>query len=89
MKQLSEYININESSENSDKKYPNVKELGEGEFNGILWGHCFLYEGNKYYSEIGWKNMFPSYCNMKINETEAWPCQVDKYQRKDLKKLFD
>lgn len=87
MKELNVYIK--ESKNSPDENYHNVKELGEGEFNGILWGHCFLYEGNKYYSEIGWKNMFPSYCNMKINESEAWPCQVDKYQRQDLKKLFD
>ena len=66
MKELNVYIK--ESKNSPDENYPNVKELGEGEFNGILWGHCFLYEGNKYYSEIGWKNMFPSYCNMKINE---------------------
>ena len=87
MKQISAYIN--ESQENPTKKYPNVKELGIGNFNGILWGHCFLYEGNKYYSEIGWKNMFPSYCNMQIDETKAMPIQIDKYQYEKLKNLFD
>lgn len=73
----------------SVEDYPNVKELGIGEFDGILWCHCFLYENKKYYSEIGWKNMFPMYCKMKIDEKEAWPYQVDKYQREELKKLFD
>ena len=51
--------------------------------NGVVGMNMIIY------SEIGWKNMFPMYCNMKINETEAWPYQVNKYQRKDLKKLFD
>ena len=89
MKQLSEYINTNESPENPNNKYPNVKELGIGNFNGILWGHCFLYENNKYYSEIGWKNAFPSYCNMQIDETQAMPIQIDNYQRINLTKLFN
>lgn len=73
----------------SVEDYPNVKELGNGEFDGILWCHCFLYENKKYYSEIAWKNIFPMYCKMVINEDEAWPHQVDKYQREELKKLFD
>ncbi len=87
MKNLNEFIN--ESRKLSVEDYPKVETLGIGEFEGVLWGHCFLYENKKYYSEIGWKNMFPSYCNMVINENEAWPHQVDKYQREDLKKLFD
>jgi len=87
MKKLNEFIN--ESRKNPVEDYPKVETLGIGEFEGVLWGHCFLYENKKYYSEIGWKNMFPSYCNMVINEKEAWPHQVDKYQREDLKKLFD
>lgn len=85
MKTFSQYI-INESVE----EYPNVKELGYGEFKGILWGHCFLYNENKYYSPIGWKNMFPMYCQMVINEKEAFPYQTeDKYQRQELKKLYE
>ena len=55
MKNLTTYINesqINESDNPIKDKYPNVKELGIGEFDGALWGHCFLYEGKKYYSEI-------------------------------------
>ena len=92
MKGLKEYINesqINESENPIKDKYPNVKELGIGEFNGALWGHCFAYEGKKYYSENGWKGIYPSYCKMEINEECAWPHQVDIYQRPKLKKLFD
>ena len=60
-----------------------------GEYNGILWGHCFLYENNKYYSEIGWRNCFPSYCKMMVENGKTTPCQVDEYQRPDLEKLFN
>ena len=81
--------NLNIFITESLNNYPNVKELGNGEFEGILWGHCFLYENKKYYSEIGWKNMFPMYCKMEINEEKAWPYQIDKYQRQELKKLFN
>jgi len=87
MKSLNVFIN--ESNNPVKDKYPNVKELGIGEFNGILWGHCFLYENNKYYSEMGWTNCFPSYCKMVIENDKVMPCQTDKYQRPDLKKLFD
>ena len=70
------------------QEYPNVKTLGDGEYDGILWGHCFLYEDQKYYSEIGWMNMFPGYCKMIIEGDEVFPKPVDKYQRESLKKLF-
>ena len=87
MKNLNEFIN--ESRKNPVEDYPKVETLGIGEFEGVLWGHCFLYEGQKYYSGYGWKNMFPSYCKMEITEEKAWPHQVDIYQREDLKKLFN
>jgi len=87
MKQITKFIN--ESISNPVEDYPKVETLGTGEFEGILWGHCFLYEGQKYYSGLGWMNMFPSYCKMEINEDKAIPRQVDQYQRSDLKKLFD
>ena len=75
--------NINTFITESLNNYPNVKELGNGEYNGILWGHCFLYENKKYYSGIGWKNMFPSYCKMEITDEKCWPHQVDQYQREE------
>ena len=86
MKNLNEYIT---ESKNPKNLYPNVKELGIGEFDGILWGNCFLYENKKYYSEISWRNMFPMYCKMEINEEKAFPHQVDIYQYENLKKLFE
>lgn len=70
------------------EKYPNVTTLGDGEYDGALWGHCFVYEGKKYYSECGWKNIFPSYCKMVIENGKAWAHQVDEYQRESLKKLY-
>ena len=87
MKSIKEYL-IKESINPVQEKYPDVKTLGIGELNGILWGSCFLYENKKYYSEICWKNMFPSYCKMIIDEEKAFPVQVDKYQRTELKELF-
>jgi len=87
MKNLNEFIN--ESRKNPVEDYPKVETLGIGEFEGILWGHCFLYEGNKYYSEIGWKSVYPMYCKMEINEEKTWPHQVDQYQYKELKKLYE
>lgn len=72
----------------SINQYPNVNILGDGEFDGVLWGHCFVYEGHKYHSKIGWKNMYPSYCKMMIHGDDTIPKQIDVYQRKELKKLF-
>ena len=72
----------------SIKQYPNVNILGDGEYDGVLWGHCFVYEGHKYYSQMGWKNMYPSYCKMMIHGDDVIPKQIDIYQRKELKKLF-
>ena len=72
----------------SINQYPNVNILGDGEYDGVLWGHCFVYEGHKYHSKIGWKNMYPSYCKMIIRGNDVIPKQIDIYQRKELKKLF-
>lgn len=71
-----------------DKKYPNVKTLGDGEYDGALWGHCFVYEGKKYYSECGWRNVYPMYCKMIVKGDDVFPEQKDIYQRPELKKLY-
>lgn len=78
----------NESVVNPVEKYPNVTTLGDGEYDGVLWGQCFVYDGHKYYSECGWRNMYPSYCRMIIHGDDAAPKRMDIYQRKELKKLF-
>lgn len=94
-----ELVDKENEEDNDDKKktnesistinqYPNVNILGDGEYDGVLWGHCFVYEGHKYHSKIGWKNMYPSYCKMMIHGDDAIPKQMDIYQRKELKKLF-
>lgn len=94
-----ELVDKENEEDNDDKKktnesistinqYPNVNILGDGEYDGVLWGHCFVYEGHKYYSKIGWRNMFPSYCKMIICGDDSIPKQIDSYQRKELKKLF-
>ena len=76
-------------SVNDLNNWPNVTTLGDGEYDGALWGHCFVYEGQKYYSECGWRNIFPSYCKMVIENGKAWAHQVDEYQRPKLKELFN
>ena len=77
--------NINESVQD----YPNVLELGEGEYNGVLWGHSFVFEGKKYYCDSGWRNMYPMYCRMVVENGKAYPHQIDIYQRESLKKLYE
>lgn len=87
MKTLKEYL-ITESNNPVKEKYPDIKTLGIGEFDGALWGHCFVYEGKKYYSECGWRNMFPMYCKIVIKDDSICAQQVDEYQRPELKELF-
>ena len=89
MKNLKEYINESMDNNPNPNNWPNVTELGNGEFDGALWGHCFVYENKKYFSDYGWLNMYPSYCKMRIDEEGAFPQQVDEYQRESLKKLFN
>lgn len=92
MRKLGEILNEGVSIKkdpNNPNNWPDVKTLGEGSFEGILWGHCFLYENQKYYSNMGWRNCFPSYCKMVIENDESFPYQVDEYQRPKLKELFD
>ena len=87
MRKLGEILNENVNP--NPNNWPDVKTLGDGEYDGALWGHCFVYEGKKYYSECGWKNIYPSYCKMVIENGKAWARQVDIYQRPKLKELFD
>jgi len=78
-----------QESKSNPNDWPDVKTLGSGSFEGILWGHCFLYNEQKYYSEMGWRNCYPSYCKMIIENDSVFPEQVDIYQRPNLRKLFD
>ena len=89
MKNLSEYINESMDYNTNPEGWPNVSELGEGEFEGALWGHCFVYNEQKYFSEYGLLNIYPSYCIMTINEEGAFPKPKDEYQRPELKELFN
>ena len=75
--------------ENKEINEPNIKILGDGVYEGALWGHTFLYKGKKYYSQQGWKNMFPCYCKATIKGDDVYLEQVDAYQRRSLIKDFD
>jgi len=78
---------IDESKANTEN-LPNVSTLGIGEFEGILWGHTFLYEAKIYYSENSWLSIYPSYCRMEITEEKSWPHPTDHMQRPELMEKF-
>lgn len=78
---------INESESNTEN-LPNVSALGIGEFEGILWGHTFLYEDKMYYSENSWLSIYPSYCRMEITEEKSSPHPTDNIQRPELVEKF-
>ena len=75
--------------ENREINEPNIKILGDGVYEGALWGHTFLYKGKKYYTEKGWRNMFPAYCKATVKGDDVSLQQVDGYQRRSLVKDFD
>ena len=68
-----------------------VETLGDGEFEGALWGHCFAYKGNKYYCKMGTKNIYPYKIKLTIKDGKMeFPYMfVDKFQHPELKNLFD
>jgi len=88
MKTLTQYINESSDYNPNPENWPNVKELGNGEFEGALWGHCFVYNEQKYFSDMCTLNIFPSYCRITVNEGNIKLDPVDGYQRPELKELF-
>lgn len=87
MKTLKEYL-ITESVNSQSNEWPNVKTLGNGEFEGALWGNCFIYDEQKYFCETGILSMFPSYFKVTINEDDVQLNPIDDQQRPELKELF-
>lgn len=75
--------------ENKEISKPNIKILGDGVYEGALWGHTFLYKGKKYHTEEGWMNIFPAYCKATVKGDDVSLQQVDNYQRRSLIKDFD
>lgn len=43
---IRKFTQINESAQTYDNplNLPPLETLGDGEFEGALWGHCFAYE---------------------------------------------
>jgi hypothetical protein len=68
MKRLSEFVN--ESVDVNPKGWPNVTELGDGEYEGQIWGHCFMYEGKDYFCDRGLLNISPVPAKIKIENNE-------------------
>lgn len=87
MKKLSESY---EKKEYNNKLTPQpVESLGDGVYDGALYGHYFAYNGNIYYLKIGTKNMYPYKIRITIKNGEQQPFEfIDKYQHPDLKPLF-
>lgn len=89
MKKFSE---LNESKETYDNclNLPPVESLGDGVYEGALWGHCFAHNGNKYFCQIGTKNIYPYKINVVIENGECKPFDfIDKFQHPELKSLFE
>lgn len=90
MKSILEYINESEKKYDNFLNLPPITELDDGEYNGALWGHCFAYDGKQYFSEIGIKNIYPIYYKIVVKDGKIFEIdQMDKYQRQELKKLFE
>ena len=87
MKHLNEYINESIDYKPNPNNWPNVKELGNGEYEGAIYGNCFIYNEKKYFSDYGVLSMFPSYCKITVNEDDI-QISSDDCQRPELKELF-
>jgi len=80
--------------ESQEKEYDNflnlppVETLGDGEYDGALYGHSFAYNGNKYYSETGIMNMFPQMATFVVKDGECKVKNIDNRQHPELKSLF-
>lgn len=79
---------INETRSDNMKDFPSVKELGNGVFEGALWGHCFLYEGKKYYVENVLLNIYPCNVRITINGEHILVEAIDHYQKPELVNQF-
>ena len=89
MKNLNQYITEALDYNPNPNNWPNVKELGQGEYEGVIWGSCFVHNGQKYFSEYGTLSMFPSYCTITVNEDDIQINHTDDRQRPELKTLFN
>ena len=90
MKKISE---LNESLQNkydNPLNLPPVESLGDGVFEGALWGQCFAHEGKKYFCKTGTLNIFPYKVSVVIKNGEVENFnQLDEYQHPELKKNFE
>lgn len=50
---------------------PPVESLGDGVYKGDIVGHCFSYNGNKYFCKIGIKGLSPCRINVIIDKGEC------------------
>ncbi len=58
--------NTNKSKKIDLDSLPSVIELGDGVYKGMIKGHVFTYNGEKYKTSIGLKNMFPQPWSIQI-----------------------
>lgn len=85
---MTHILRINESN---TPNLPPVESLGDGEFEGALWGSVFFYNGNKYQCKDGFLNLYPYKVKLIIKDGKVVvPFEpVDKFQHPELKNLFD
>lgn len=90
---IRKFTQINESAQTYDNplNLPPLETLGDGEFEGALWGHCFAYGNGKYYSQTGTKNIYPYKVIVTVKDGVVQrPYEfVDNFQHPDLKALFE
>lgn len=87
-KTMTHILRINESNTSN---LPPVESLGDGEFEGALWGSVFAYNGNKYQCKDGLLNLYPCKVKLTIKDDKmGFPFVfVDKFQQPELISLFD
>lgn len=61
----------NDDNSNNPENLPRLAELGDGEYEGTIWGNRFNFENKDYYSEIGAFNIFPSPATAVVENGEV------------------
>lgn len=85
---MKKFTQLNESK---GQDLPPVESLGDGVYEGALWGSCFVYNGKKYLCKEGLLNLFPNMVKITVKDgSVVLPhTSIDEMQRPELKELFN
>lgn len=88
---MKKFSKLNESNEYDNfLNLPPVESLGDGVYEGALWGHCFSHNGNKFYCSSGTRNKYPYKVRVIIENGECKPFDfIDNFQHPNLRDLFN